>query len=182
MDETIRVELFGNKQPPDSISWTKALTRRTKMPSKTKLALATLLVLGCASPVLAGTNGGTDQHGSVVRRAAPATISNDRMGTVSHAEGGVWFAAPQLAFVRNATAGKMMAWIKLTEPSGKQLHINVEHVTSVRSATLVPGAEAQLELASGKFQGVLETVNQVMQLITAAAGDQVADVDKEPRH
>jgi hypothetical protein len=75
-----------------------------------------------------------------------------------------------------------MAWIKLTEPSGKQIHINVEHVTSVRSATLIPGAEAQLEFASGKFQGVLETVNQVMQLITAAADDQVADVDKEPRH
>jgi len=86
--------------------------------------------------------------------------------------------------VRRTTAsprtGKTIAWIKLTEPGGKPIHINVEHVTSVRSTTLVPGAESQLDLASGKFQGVQENVDQVMQLITATARDQIADIDTEP--
>ena len=62
------------------------------------------------------------------------------------------------------------AWIKLTEPGGKLVHINREHVTSVRSATLIPGARAQLDLTSGKFQGVQENVEQVMQLILAPSG------------
>jgi hypothetical protein len=42
----------------------------------------------------------------------------------------------------------------------------VEHVTSVRSDTQIPGARAQLDLTSGKFQGVQEDVEQVMQLIS----------------
>jgi hypothetical protein len=62
-----------------------------------------------------------------------------------------------------------MAWIKLTEPGGNLIHINVEQVTSVRSGTQIPGAKAQLDLASGKLQGVQENVNQVMQLIRATA-------------
>ena len=74
----------------------------------------------------------------------------------------------------------MTAWIKLTEPGGKPIHINVEHVTSVRSTTLIRGAESQLDLASGKFQGVQENVDQVMQLIIAAAGDQIAGIETEP--
>ena len=45
--------------------------------------------------------------------------------------------------------------------AGKAFHINVEQVTSVRSATLIPGAKAQLDLTSGKFQGVQENVEQV---------------------
>src|SRR6266700_639357 len=74
------------------------------------------------------------------------------------------FAAPQ------RIAGRTTAWIKLTEPGGKLIHINVEHVTSVRSDTQIPGARAQLDLTSGKFQGVQENVEQVMQLISAAPG------------
>src|SRR2546430_2474524 len=31
--------------------------------------------------------------------------------------------------------GRTTAWIKLTEPGGKPIHINAEHVTSVRSDT-----------------------------------------------
>jgi hypothetical protein len=58
----------------------------------------------------------------------------------------------------------------LTEPGGKLIHINVEHVTSVRSDTQIPGARAQLDLTSGKFQGVQENVEQVMQLISATPG------------
>ena len=156
------------------------------MPSKITMALATLLVLGSASAVLADSNDRTDHHGSAARRAVSVTMSNDRIGAVNHAvkpsiaEEKAWFAGSQLAHVQGAITGKTIAWIKLTEPGGKPIHINVEHVTSVRSTTLVPGAESQLDLASGKFQGVQENVDQVMQLITATAGDQIADIEREP--
>ena len=86
------------------------------------------------------------------------------------------FAASELAvvqsapFCRDVIAGRSRAWIKLTEPGGKLIHINVEHVTSIRSDTQIPGARAQLDLTSGKFQGVQENVEQVMQLISAAPG------------
>ena len=53
------------------------------------------------------------------------------------------------------------------------IYINLEQVTSIRSDTQVLGANAQLDLVSGKFQGVLEDVEQVMQLITAAAAARV---------
>jgi hypothetical protein len=49
----------------------------------------------------------------------------------------------------------------------------LEQVTSIKSDTQVLGASAQLDLVSGKFQGVLEDVEQVMQLITAAAAARV---------
>ncbi len=62
-----------------------------------------------------------------------------------------------------------MAWIKLTEPNGTPVHINVDQVACVKSDTQVPGAKAQLDLASGKFQGVLENVDQVMRLIMPTA-------------
>jgi hypothetical protein len=58
----------------------------------------------------------------------------------------------------------------LTEPGGKLIHVNLEHVTAVRSDTQIPGAKAQLDLTSGKFQGVQENVEQVMQLILATPG------------
>jgi hypothetical protein len=73
------------------------------------------------------------------------------------------------SFGRGGITGRTMVWIKLTEPGGKLIHINVEQVTSVRSDTQIPGARAQLDLASGKFQGVLENVDQVMQLISATS-------------
>ena len=76
----------------------------------------------------------------------------------------------QLALARGGTTGRTMAWIKLTEPGGKLIHINVEHVTSVRSDTLIPGARAQLDLTSGKFQGVQETIDEIMALISPAPG------------
>src|SRR5262249_34680073 len=52
----------------------------------------------------------------------------------------------------------------------KLIHINVEHVTSVRSDTQIPGARAQLDLTSGKFQGVQETIDEIMALISPAPG------------
>jgi hypothetical protein len=72
--------------------------------------------------------------------------------------------------LRRGTTAETSVWIKLTEPGGKLIHINLEHVTSVRSATVIPGARAQLELTSGKFQGVQEDVEQIMELISGGPG------------
>ena len=140
------------------------------MPRKGTTALAALLVFGTASVVLADTNNRTDYHGLVAQRPVLMTMSNGRPGAVNDAarafttEEKSSFGAPQ------RIAGRTMAWIRLTEPGGKMIHINVEHVTSVRSDTQIPGARAQLDLTSGKFQGVQENVEQVMQLISAAPG------------
>ena len=82
------------------------------MPSKTKMALATLLVLGSASAVLADSNDRTDHSGSAARRAVSATMSNDRIGAVNHAvkpftaEETAWFAVPQLAHVPSAITAR----------------------------------------------------------------------------
>jgi hypothetical protein len=139
------------------------------MPRKGTMALAALLVFGTASAVLADTNNRIDYHGLVAQRPVLTTTSNGRTGAVNDAarafptEEKSSFAAPQ------RIAGRTTAWIKLTEPGGKLIHINVEHVTSVRSDTQIPGARAQLDLTSGKFQGVQENVEQVMQLISATS-------------
>jgi hypothetical protein len=152
------------------------------MPSKTKTALAALLFLGSASAVLADTNNRTDHPGSVIRRAVSVAMSKDRSAAVNDAakpfttEEKTSFAASQLALVQSApfcrggVTGGTMVWIKLTEPGGKLIHINVGQVTSVRPDTQIPGARAQLDLASGKFQGVQENVEQVIQLISATSG------------
>jgi hypothetical protein len=50
------------------------------------------------------------------------------------------------------------------------VYINLDQVTSVRSDTEVPGARAQFDLTSGKFQGVKESVEQVMELIVTSRG------------
>jgi hypothetical protein len=157
------------------------------MPDRTKTALAALLFFGSASAVLADTHNRTDHHGSVARREVSVTMSQGRARVINHAvkpftaEENAWIAAPQLALVQNAPfcgpgiAGITKAWIKLTEPSGKPIHINVEQVTSVRSDTQIPGAKAQLDLASGKLQGVQENVDEVMQLITPTAVARASD-------
>ena len=154
------------------------------MPSRTKTALAALLFFGSTSAVLADTDNRTDHYGSVARRAVSVIMSNDRTGAVNHtvrpftAEENAWFAAPQSTLVQSApfcVRGPQMAWIKLTEPGGKLIHINVDQVTSVRSDTQIPGAKAQIDLTSGKFQGVQENVDQVMQLVTATAGPRAND-------
>ena len=145
------------------------------MPRKATTALAALLVLGTASVVWADANNRTEYHGSFAQRPVSMT-SNGRTGDVNDAaksfttEENASFATSQLALGRGGTTGRTTAWIKLTEPSGKLIHINVEHVTSVRADTQIPGAKAQLDLTSGKFQGVQENVEQVMQLISAIPG------------
>jgi hypothetical protein len=150
------------------------------MSRKAAATLAVLLVFGTASAVLADANNQTD-YGAFAQRPASMT-SNGRTGVVNDAakpftiEEKASLAASELPVVqsvpfrRDGIAGKSRAWIRLTEPGGKLIHINVEHVTAVRSDTQIPGAKAQLDLTSGKFQGVQENVEQVMQLILANPG------------
>jgi len=114
------------------------------MSRKAAAALAVLLVLGTASAVRAD--------------------ADNRSAASRHAAGR---SAP---FCRDRIAVRSRAWIRLTEPGGKLIHINVEHVTSVRSDTQIPGARAQLDLTSGKFQGVQETIDEIMALISPAPG------------
>src|SRR5215475_4435006 len=155
------------------------------MPRKATTALAALAVFGAASVALADTNNRADYHGSLAQRPV-STMSNSRTGTVNDAakplttEKNALFAASQLALAQSAPfcrgiTGKTIVWLKLTEPGGKLIHINVEHVTSVRSDTQIPGARAQLDLTSGKFQGVQENVEQIMQLISATPGARESD-------
>ena len=147
------------------------------MPRKATTALAVLLVFGTASVVLADTHDRTDDHGSLAQRPV-SMMSNGRTGGVNDAvkpfttEKKASFAAAlaqSAPFCRGIT-GKTIVWIKLTEPGGNLIHINLEHITSIRSATLIPKARAQLDFTSGKFQGVQESVEQVMQLISTAPG------------
>jgi hypothetical protein len=154
--------------------------------SKTKTALATLFVLGFVSAVLADTTTRTDDHALFVQPPVPM-MSNGRTGAMNDAaklfttEEKASFAASQLALAQSAPScrggitGGTMVWIKLTEPGGKPIHINVEQVASVRSGTQIPGARAQLDLVSGKFQGVQENVEQIMQLISASSGGREND-------
>ena len=67
-----------------------------------------------------------------------------------------------------------LGYLKLTEPNGKLIHINVAQLTSIRSDTQIPGANAELGLASEKVQGVQENVEEVMQLITAGQHGEVS--------
>jgi hypothetical protein len=70
--------------------------------------------------------------------------------------------------VCHAMGGSTSVWVKLTEPGGGPIHINVDQITSVRSDTQIPGAKAQLDLTSGKFQAVREGIDEVMRMITTA--------------
>jgi hypothetical protein len=148
------------------------------MPSTASTALIALLVFGFPSVVLADTNNRTGHHGLFVQRPM-STMFNGRTWAVydgakpfdTEQKGS--FAAsplvPSAPFCRGGSSGRTKPWIELTGPDGEPVHINVEQIVSIRSDTEIPGARAQLDLASGKFQGVQETVEQVMQLISATS-------------
>ena len=151
--------------------------------SKITTILSALLFVGSASPALAGSHTRGDYYYDLIasRRTVSAVLSLDRAGVLGETAGPViaeekaWLAVPRPAVVPSppvchAITGSTLVWIKLTAPGGGPIHINVEQVTSVRSDTQIPGANAQLDLTSGKFQGVQEDVDQIMQIITAAAG------------
>jgi uncharacterized protein YlzI (FlbEa/FlbD family) len=148
------------------------------MPCTASTALIALLVFGFPSVVLADTNNWTGRHGLFVQRPM-STMFNGRTWAVNDAakpfdaeEKGA-FAAPPLVpsarFCRGGSSGRTRPWIELTGPDGEPVHINVEQIVSIRSDTEIPGARTQLDLASGKFQGVQENVEQVMQLISATS-------------
>ena len=147
-----------------------------------KITVLSTLIFGCASSALAGSHTRSDYYDlASSRHAVLAALSSDRAGVLGRTRGPViaeekaWLAVPRPAVVQtpsmcHAITGSTLVWIKLTAPGGGPIHINVEQVISVRSDTQIPGANAQLDLTSGKFQGVREDVDQVMQMITAAAG------------
>jgi hypothetical protein len=146
---------------------------------KAAATLAVLLAFGIASTALADAKSQT-VYGALVER--PASMPTGRTRVLNDVaqplriEERVSSAASELRVVESAAlrrdgiAGRSTVWIRLTEPGGKSIHINLEHVTAVRSDTQIPGARAQLDLTSGKFQAVQENVEQVMQLIFATQG------------
>jgi hypothetical protein len=95
-------------------------------------------------------------------------LSSRSPGEAASAEAAFRKGLNEAGYVEGQNVHIAFRW--LTEPGGKLIHINVEHVTSVRADAQIPGARAQLDLASGKFQGVQENVEQVMQLISATSG------------
>jgi uncharacterized protein YlzI (FlbEa/FlbD family) len=158
-----------NRERPYPISLHEtALSKEMNMLRKATTALATVLFFGTPSVLWADANHQMD--GSFAQ--CPMVIVSNCRTAVNEAakpfttEERPSFAASQPAIARHNTTARTTAWIKLTEPGGKPIHINVEHVTSVRADTQIPGARAQLDLTSGKFQGVQEDVEQVMQLIS----------------
>jgi hypothetical protein len=146
---------------------------------KAAATLAALLAFGTASTALADANSRTD-YGALAEHPASTSAGRTRalndVAKPSSIEESASSAAPELRVVQSARfrrdgiAGRSRIWIRLTEPGGKLIHINLEHVTAVRSDTQIPGARAQLDLTSGKFQAVQENIEQVMQLILAAQG------------
>lgn len=156
------------------------------MVGNAKSVLVALLFFSSALSVLAGTHLGSDHYGSAAPQgAASVARTDDRTGAMNRAAKPVtakekaWSVPPRLSLVPSALVchhgitDSTMVWIKLTTPGGGLIYINLEQVISVRSDTQVLGANAQLDLVSGKLQGVLEDVEQVMQLITAAAAARV---------
>lgn len=146
---------------------------------KAAATLAVLLAFGTAPAALADADSQT-VYSALLER--PASMSTGRIGVLNDVakplriEENASSAASELRVVESAAlrrdgiAGRSRVWIRLTEPGGKSIHINLEHVTAVRSDTQIPGARAQLDLTSGKFQAVQENVEQVMQLIFATQG------------
>ncbi|QOZ28532.1 hypothetical protein XH93_36855 [Bradyrhizobium sp. CCBAU 51753] len=106
-----------------------------------------------------------------VRPDTQNTGANAELGLTSGKAQGVQESVDEIMRLVMASHRGEMAWIKLTETNGKPIHVNVTQVTSVRFDTQIPGANAELGFASGKLQGVQESVDDVMQLIATIAGN-----------
>jgi uncharacterized protein YlzI (FlbEa/FlbD family) len=149
------------------------------MPRTASTALIALLISGFPLVVLADTNKGTGYHGLFVQRPMSTMLNGRRTWAVSDAakpfnaeEKGSFATSPLVPsapFCRGGSSGRTKPWIKLTEPGGEPVHINVEQIASIRSVTEIPGVRTQLDLTSGKFQRVQETVEHVMRLISATS-------------
>jgi hypothetical protein len=148
------------------------------MPAKAAVVLAVPLVFA-AAVAFADTPNRTGYRSP----EAASNWSADRIAAVRNAVNGneslatSQFALFKSAFICRGGLDLTTVWIKLTDPAGNAIHVNLEHITSVRSTTQVPGARAQLDLVSGKFQGVQEDIEEVMRLISAASGARERDDD-----
>jgi hypothetical protein len=151
------------------------------MPAKAAMVLAAPLMFAATVALADASNRTADRDPFIAGAESKAPI--DRIAAVRNAvEGKESLAASQGALLQRAffCRGGMdltTVWIKLTEPGGNVIHVNLEQITSVRSTTQVPGARAQLDFASGKFQGVQEDVEEVMWLIAAASNARERDED-----
>jgi hypothetical protein len=151
------------------------------MPAKAAVVLAVPLVFA-AAVAFADTPNRTGYRSPFLAEAV-SNWSADRIAAVRNAVNGNESLAPSQfalfnkAFTCRGGLDLTTVWVKLTDPAGNAIHVNLEHITSVRSTTQVPGARAQLDLASGKFQGVQEDIEQVMRLISAASGARERDDD-----
>ena len=149
------------------------------MPAKAAVVLAVPLVFA-ATVAFADTSNRAGYRSPFVAEAMSQS-SADRIAAVRDAVNGKEsLAASQFALFKSAFFCRggldlTTVWIKLTDPGGNAIHVNLEHFTSVRSSSQVPGARAQLDLASGKFQGVQEDIEEVMRLISAASGARERD-------
>jgi hypothetical protein len=119
------------------------------MPRKATTALTALLVFGSASAVFADMANRGDSRGFFAEHSV-SMVSSDRIAAMNDAampfsttdkesSATSRLALLQKAFFCRGITGTTTVWIKLTEPGGKLIHINLEHVTSVRSATQEPG-------------------------------------------
>jgi hypothetical protein len=151
------------------------------MPAKAAVVLAVPLVFA-AAVAFADTPNRTGYRSPFVAEAVSQS-SVDRIAAVRNAVDGNESLAPsRLALFKSALVCRggldlTTVWIKLTDPAGNAIHVNLEQVTSIRSTTQVPGARAQLDFASGKFQGVQEDIEGVMRLIAAVSGARERDDD-----
>jgi uncharacterized protein YlzI (FlbEa/FlbD family) len=151
------------------------------MPAKAAVVLAAPLVFAAALG-FADTPSRTGDRAPFVAEAVSKAPVDRIAALINAANGKESLAASRRALLQSAffCRGGMdltTVWIKLTEPGGNAIHVNLEQITSIRSTTQVPGARAQLDFASGKFQGVQEDVDEVMQLISAAANARERDDD-----
>jgi len=151
------------------------------MPAKAAVALAVPLIFAAtvAFADMPNRTGYRDPFVAAAESKAPA----DRIAAMRNAVNGKeLLAASQRALLQSAFFCRggidlTTVWVKLTEPGGNVIHVNLEQITSIRSTTQVPGAKAQLDFASGKFQGVQEDVAEVMRLISAALNARERDDD-----
>ena len=150
------------------------------MPAKAAVVLAAPLVFAAAL-AFADTPSRTGDRAPFVAEPVSKAPVERIAGLIDAANGKESLAASrralQSAFFCRGGMDLTTVWIKLTEPGGKAIHVNLEQITSIRSTTQVPGARAQLDFASGKFQGVQEDVDEVMRLISAAANARERDDD-----
>jgi uncharacterized protein YlzI (FlbEa/FlbD family) len=107
-----------------------------------------------------------------IRSDTQISGANVELGLASGKVQGVQENVEEVMRLVTASHRGEMSWIKLTEPNGRLIHVNVSQLTFVRFDTQIPHANAELGFASGKAQGVQENVDDVMQLIAAIAGQQ----------